>query len=215
MNPDKRTRSDDPADRLNGLLLGRGAVVDLGCGDGAWLDRHPMTDAVGIDLDASNLRSAVRQWRFVEADLDEGIPLDTSSVDAVRANQVVEHIRNPLQFLAEIHRILRPGGMLVITTPNVRYFRHVVRLALHGAGPMTSERAERSLADWDGGHIHYFTARDLEWLASAAGFARVETQALINLNGKLGPVRRGLHRWRRTRFVKGLLSGNLALIAGK
>jgi SAM-dependent methyltransferase len=192
-------------------------LADIGCGDGSWLDAHPGMDAVGIDIDTTQIQgsSQERAWTFISADLDQGIPLDDGWADAIRANQVVEHIRNPVRFFAEVLRVLRPGGVFVATTPNVRYAKHLLALAIFGNGPMTSHRAERSAVEWDDGHIHYFTARDLEWLAKTAGFTSYHTEALVDQEGGFTAIRRALDRWRRGSIVKGVLSGNLLLVATK
>lgn len=193
------------------------SIVDLGCGDGSWLDAHPAPDAIGIDIDFGGGRphATDREWAFIEADLDRGVPLDDERVEAVRANQVVEHIRNPVGFFIEVRRVLRPGGVFVATTPNIRYARHLARMAIYGHGPMTSGEAERSASVWDDGHIHYFTARDLEWVAEAAGFSTYHTEALVEREGRLQPLRGFLDRRRTSGVVKGLLSGNLLLVARK
>lgn len=202
--------------RVDAHLRGASLLLDLGCGDGAWLDEHRATEAIGIDLaDGPDTASPGRSWTFIAADLDEGIPIEDGWADAVRANQVIEHIRNPIQFLSEVRRVLRPDGLFVATTPNIRFARHLAKLALLGEGPMTSGRAARTMASWDDGHIHFFTARDLEWLAKTAGFRAYRTEALVDLDGRARPVRRVLDRMRRHPLVKGLLSGNLLLIARK
>ena len=207
-----------PDARIDWYLRYARTIVDLGCGDGSWLDSHLETEGIGVDIappDAGNNSEQHRRWSFIQADLDHGIPLEDGRADGIRANQVIEHIRNPLRFVTEVRRVLRPGGVFVATTPNIRYLRHIVRLALRGQGPMTSQRAARTATDWDDGHIHFFTVDDLEWLALAAGFAAFRTEALIDLSGRLSALRRALNGARRNGVVKGLLSGNLLLVARK
>jgi SAM-dependent methyltransferase len=205
--------AEDP--RADAYLNGASRLVDLGCGDGTWLDARQATDSIGIDIAGATEPPLGRSWKFITADLDDGIPIDDAWADGVRANQVIEHIRNPLRFVTEVHRVLRPNGVFVATTPNVRYARHLARLVLRGDGPMTSGEAERSAASWDDGHIHYFTSRDLEWLAAASRFSAYRTEALVELDGRLQPVRRVLNRLRGHAFVKGFLTGNLLLLARK
>jgi len=213
---DSRGEPGDGDVRVDAYLRDADELVDLGCGDGSWLDAHPEpAAAIGIDIDATRRsgEAPVRSWTFIRADLDEGIPLADGCASAVRANQVVEHIRNPVRFFAEVYRILRPGGVFVATTPNIRYAKHLLRLAIAGKGPMTSQRAERSAVDWDDGHIHFFTAHDLEWLAKTAGFSTYHTEALVDLAGGFKAIRHALDRRRGSALVKGLLSGNLLLVA--
>lgn len=204
-----------PHARVDVHLRSATRLIDLGCGDGAWLDRRGAAEAIGIDIVGAGAPPAGRRWRFISGDLDDGIPIDDEWADGVRANQVIEHIRNPVRFLKEVHRVLQPNGVFVATTPNIRYVRHLVRLSLLGEGPMTSGEAQRTETNWDDGHIHFFTARDLEWLAEVAGFRTWRTEALVDVDGRLGLLRRVLDRLRRHALAKGLLTGNLLLIARK
>jgi SAM-dependent methyltransferase len=56
---------------------------------------------------------------FVAADLDAGtVPLPDGSADAVAAVETIEHLENPRAFCRELCRVVRPGGWIVITTPN-------------------------------------------------------------------------------------------------
>jgi SAM-dependent methyltransferase len=98
-------------------ILGKGScVVDLGCGSGHLLralgDRFDQR--IGLDLTGTRLDTLAGGntdgWEFREADLNGIFPLADASADAVIANQVIEHILDPIKFVREIHRILRPGG---------------------------------------------------------------------------------------------------------
>jgi hypothetical protein len=80
---------------------------------------------------------------------------------------------------------------------------------------MTSARRARTESEWDGGHIHYFTPRDLRWLASEAGFARCETSALIAEDGGGRWLRPALTRFASTAPVQNFLSGNTLMVAVK
>jgi SAM-dependent methyltransferase len=205
--------------RVDRYFAGGHLVIDLGCGDGSWIDsvRDRYEHAIGFDIapiEESRTRP-VNGWEFVRADLNAGIPLPDGCADAIHANQVIEHIASPLHLLAEAHRTLRPGGVFLATTPNIRYLRHVFRLIVGGEGPMTSGDALRTKATWDDGHIHFFTAKDLDWIAKTAGFSRVRTEALIALTGPGWGLRRALDRLRGQGLVKGFLTGNIMLIARK
>jgi methionine biosynthesis protein MetW len=205
--------------RVISLLTGNECVLDLGCGDGWFLERlgNRYEVAIGIDIDTPNeLRASKYQsWSYVRGDLDSGIPVRTSCADVVHANQVIEHLKNPLAFLTEAYRTLKPGGRLIITTPNVRYVRHLWRLAARGHGPITSTRATRTVTEWDDGHIHFFTPTDLVWIASQAGFSIVRTAALVDRAGRYPLLRVTLDRLAGGRLVKSFLSGNTLLLAHK
>ncbi|MDO9009754.1 MAG: methyltransferase domain-containing protein, partial [Thiobacillus sp.] len=75
-----------------------------------------VTEYVGLDID-----SPVARQRGV-ADVfysGQDFPFEARSFDAVLCNQVLEHVFNPDEFLAEIERVLRPGGKLLLTVPFV------------------------------------------------------------------------------------------------
>jgi 2-polyprenyl-3-methyl-5-hydroxy-6-metoxy-1,4-benzoquinol methylase len=107
-------------------LAGR-TVVEAGVGEG--YGGQVLADAgaavvLGLDLDATTLRHVARSYPPVlpvRANLVR-LPCRSGSVDVVVSNQVVEHLWDQAGFVAECARVLRPGGRLVLTTPNRRTF---------------------------------------------------------------------------------------------
>ncbi|MBK9990386.1 MAG: class I SAM-dependent methyltransferase [Verrucomicrobia bacterium] len=99
-------------------LLGnlRGDVLDVGCGRKPY--RHFVNAAryVGVDLDTPELRKLDAADIFYDG---KQIPVEAESFDAVVCSQVFEHVFTPAEFLRELHRVLRTGGQLVLTTPFV------------------------------------------------------------------------------------------------
>lgn len=206
--------------RIARQFAGGEVVLDAGCGDGMALEAIAGRYRIALGMDISKQRMAPRTeprrgWTFALVDLNGGIPLSSETVDAVHANQVIEHIGNPLHFAAEALRVLRPRGILVVTTPNVRYLPHVWRLVVKGSGPLTSGLGERTVDSWDGGHTHFFTPSDLTWVMREAGFRDVKTRALIATGGRLRFPRSLLDRWAPAAPVKNFLSGNTLLVAVK
>jgi SAM-dependent methyltransferase len=117
--------------------LGRGKrVLDLGCRSGA-LTRHFLdgNSVVGLDVDAAALeRAAALGIEPVQADVEEPLPFEDDSFDAVIAGELLEHLRFPDALVAEIGRVLRTGGVLVGSVPNA--FRVQSRLRfLRGQPP--------------------------------------------------------------------------------
>jgi SAM-dependent methyltransferase len=102
-------------------------VLDAPCGAGqltkalisAGLDCH------GADVD-DQARNALGD-RFQVADLDATLPWADGYFDAVVSVEGIEHLENRYGFLREMHRLLRPGGILLITTPNTVSLRSRVR----------------------------------------------------------------------------------------
>jgi hypothetical protein len=101
----------------------------------------------------------------------------------------------------------------VVTTPNVRYVRHLFRLAVSGRGPMTSAHEPGSSSAWDDGHLHYFTPGDLRRIATSSGFKSIRLSAWVAPTGRLKPVRPMLNRLSGTAVVREFLSGNTLMVA--
>lgn len=101
-------------------------VVDLGCGDGVLLFKLYQRGLVpiGVDLERSGLQLAqkeltyrgMRCLRLVQATV-YALPFPEASIDGAVAVEVLEHLEYPSSFLAEVKRVLKPGGVFVLTTP--------------------------------------------------------------------------------------------------
>lgn len=104
-----------------GIDIAGKRVMDFGCNDGALSARYLAAGAskvVGVDIDAKALERA-RQLRagieFVQSGVDR-IPVPDSSVDLIVSFDVFEHVAHPEPILAEMRRVLAPGGCAVIGT---------------------------------------------------------------------------------------------------
>ncbi len=95
-------------------------VLDLGCRDGALTRAYAEgNDVVGVDADREALAEAEKlgietRW----ADLDQPLDFADASFDVVAAGELLEHLRDPQRLVAEIRRVLRPGGTFVASVPN-------------------------------------------------------------------------------------------------
>jgi len=110
---------------LRGERIGR--LLEIGCGGGNFLAgmRDLGWEVEGIDFDPVAVDSAHRQYGLeVRHGLfeDEDYPLD--HFDAVVMSHVIEHVADPLVLLAKCRRVLRPGGRLVLLTPNIESLGH-------------------------------------------------------------------------------------------
>ena len=107
-----------------GLLAGlreffprlQGEVLDVGCGSKPYRAFVPATAYVGLEVDTPHSRAHGVADAFYDG---RTFPFPDQSFDAVLCSQVFEHVFTPVEFLAEIHRVLRPGGCLVLTVPFV------------------------------------------------------------------------------------------------
>ena len=117
-------------------------ILDLGCGAYCRGD-------LGIDIQFSNMNKFDEPWKFdeimgsknpncecIQVDLNKPLPLKDNSFDIVIMRDVIEHLLRPYDTLLEVKRVLKPNGILKLTTPN----------------------AQVSKADWrDEEHIYSFT----------------------------------------------------------
>jgi len=111
------------------MSLGPGqTVVDVGCGPGTDLSR--MADLVGDDglvvgfdadpvmITEARARTAGRPNVQIHAADAHALPLKDASVDRLRVERVVQHLSRPSHAFAELHRVLRPGGVLAVADPD-------------------------------------------------------------------------------------------------
>jgi ubiquinone/menaquinone biosynthesis C-methylase UbiE len=94
------------------------AVLDAGCGTGLNL-RHLPAGSVGLDINPRNLeavKARVPDCRPVLGDL-EAMPFGDATFGTVLCSEVLEHVPDPSRALSEIHRVLRPGGVLIGSVP--------------------------------------------------------------------------------------------------
>lgn len=92
-------------------------ALDVGCREGTqsqWLERRGYS-VTSIDIERI-------YERCIEVDVDSGLPFADASFDLVWCSEVIEHLASPSAFLSECSRVLRPGGRLVLTTPNSAFW---------------------------------------------------------------------------------------------
>jgi SAM-dependent methyltransferase len=101
-------------------------LLDLGCGRGIRIKllRRLGWEAEGIEIDPTAVKLCREQGLPVRHGSLSEQRFASSTFDAVVLNHVIEHIGEPLPLLQEIHRVLAPGGSLVITTPNTGSWGH-------------------------------------------------------------------------------------------
>lgn len=96
-------------------LLPPGRVLDLGCGIGHSYELLSPRETVGVDLDADAL--AGQQRETAVADM-RALPFERASFASVLSVHSIEHVADPGRVLAEVTRVLEPGGRAVLVTPN-------------------------------------------------------------------------------------------------
>jgi len=151
-------------------------VLDAGCGRGFYLNflraLHPRADVVGIELDRPLLpaaRRAVPGARLVNANLYH-LPFRAGAFDKIVFSEVIEHVPDDAAALAELHRVLAPGGALALTTPNADYpfWWDPINKTLEAA--LDTHIRTGPLAGIWANHVRLYTLEDLSRLVTAAGF---------------------------------------------
>jgi SAM-dependent methyltransferase len=102
-----------------------GDVLEPGCGEGRGLDllapkakNYTAIDKIGDIID--ELKGKYKGVHFKQMNFPPFLGMADNSFDVVISFQVIEHIQEDKKFLEEIHRVLKPGGKAVITTPNIK-----------------------------------------------------------------------------------------------
>lgn len=155
--------------------LKKGKALDLGCGDGDYAKR--LKD-LGFDVIAGDIDSARFKYKkeieFKHCDITKEMPFPDKAFDYVLLMEVVEHLRNPYIVLPEINRIIKDGGYLIASTPNILNLNSRFRFLFEGAyeyfrePPLDQVKNPKEVIF----NLHLFPYRyhELEYLLSACGF---------------------------------------------
>lgn len=153
-------------------------LLDVGCGEGTLgtlvSSRYKEVHGVDISPVAVELANQAGLIAHTVNINDEPLPYGDNTFDTVVSLDVIEHVFDPRDFLSEIHRVLKHGGHAVISTPNIRKLQRVWTL-ITGRFPRTSFDE----VGYDGGHLHYFTSRDLSTLLTERGFQVVTIDGIM------------------------------------
>ena len=98
-----------------GELLPPGRVLDLGCGVGHSYALLEPRETVGVDIDPAALAGQERETHVADM---RALPFPDASFASVVAVQSIEHVPDPERALAEVRRVLEPGGVALLVTPN-------------------------------------------------------------------------------------------------
>ena len=163
--------------------LPRGRLLDVGCGDGQIVQfmQNVGWQAEGVDFDPGAVDNAVRKGLRIHLGTLQSQAYPENSFEAIVMSHFLEHIHEPAELLAECHRILKPGGRLVVLTPNIGSWGH-----------------EKFQGCWRGleppRHLHIFNSRSLNRLALRTGFRKVIVNTTLRNGGKILLASRAIRR---------------------
>ena len=114
----------------SGMLTGK--VLDAGCGDGFFLSQltcfDEVKDITGIDISEKAIERALEKYPknpFRQASLNK-IPFENASFDSIVMVEVIEHLVDIDGTLEDLSRVLKPGGLLLITTTDFNWLKAVI-----------------------------------------------------------------------------------------
>jgi 2-polyprenyl-3-methyl-5-hydroxy-6-metoxy-1,4-benzoquinol methylase len=161
--------------------IGRGKrVLDIGCLGGK-LSREILeagNEVWGVEINPTAAEVARKRGiRVKVADVESGLPFEASSFDVVHAGEVLEHLYDTKTFFEECRRVLKDGGALLFTAPNLNSLENRLRVATGGYLSMTGAYPE----DHYGNHVRVFNRDKVRELCAQTGFELTDVRGVFNL----------------------------------
>lgn len=142
-------------------------ILDIGCGDGRMgkkIKELHQCSVVGINISEfeANLAS---QWldKVIVGNLNSFDTSNLGEFDCIICSHILEHLYHPQQLLVQLHRNLRPDGILIAALPNILFWRQRLRF-------MAGEFKYIEYTPTDPGHIHFFDWKTARQLFEEAGY---------------------------------------------
>lgn len=190
---------------LPGRPIG-GTLLDVGCGQGnLWpYVRERFDRYVGADV--VRYEGFREEWAFCSVNLDaQRLELPDSSADVVAAVETIEHLENPRAFMRELVRLVRPGGWVLVTTPNQLSFLSKLTLLLKNQFNAFQEGSYPA-------HVTALLEIDLRRLAAECKL--VEIEVTYSLQGRIVGTARSYPRFLSKLWPR-VFSDNVLLMARK
>jgi methionine biosynthesis protein MetW len=178
-------------------------LLDIGCGDGFFTillkDSIGAEEVVGIEIASEGIKALeAKGIKAYKLDIDEDIfPFQDSYFDVVNCSEIIEHLFNPDHMLQEIYRVLKPGGICIITTPNLAGWPSRLALLLGyqpyptAVSPTHESAGKLFIKGYEGqwGHIRVFTLKALKELINLYQFKIIGVKGCpITLSSKKSAV---------------------------
>lgn len=135
-------------------------ILDIGCGGGFFLNavREVFDELYGLEMSSELAEFVKKKWGIdIHIGEIQNINFSENYFDIITLYDVIEHVLHPDKLLNELHRILKPGGVVVVSTPNVN-------------GLSTKIMKDKSLFLTPPEHLYYFSPNSLTIFLEANGF---------------------------------------------
>lgn len=168
------------------------SVLEVGCGRGYFLRKieDQVKSAEGVELNTETAGSKVTRAPIHTRPLSELLPSHRGSMDVVCSFQVIEHVVDPKQFITECAALLKPRGVLLLSTPNHACEEH------------------RSLTDpfnLPPHHMGHFSAATFERVATHCGFTLERSWTQSSRSPATNPLQAAVsNAWRSLSHTEGL-----------
>ena len=159
---------DSRVQKILSFVGSKKKVLDIGCYDGTIASEiiKKGNQVVGVDISPNAVRMAKKKG--VQACVcnieEENLPSSFGKFDVIVAGEIIDHIFDPDSFFQKMRSLLKPGGYLVLTTPNLAGLGSRLSLLFGRLPWMIENEVGRS------GHIRYFTLSDLQRILRRNGF---------------------------------------------
>ncbi|MFH1827577.1 MAG: class I SAM-dependent methyltransferase [bacterium] len=156
---------------LPDLFIEKETVLDLACGEGIvseYLQNNKGIKIIGADISERALKIAQGKGiKTVRIDIEKKLPFKDHSFDCVFWGDNIEHLFDPEQVLKEINRVLKDKGRLILSFPNIAYWRYRIFHLITGNIEDTEWSGN---PPWKWLHIRFFNLSILSKLLSKCGF---------------------------------------------
>ena len=158
-------------------------ILDVGCGSGELgeaLKKKTNSVVYGVELNEKAYKSACLKLDHVfHANIEtHNIAFEKNYFDFIVLGDVLEHLIDPKNVLTELHQFLKPDGYMLITVPNIKYWRVLLDLIL---------RDNWEYQDWgilDYTHLRFFTKKSISKLFKSIGLGNITANRFIGKGSK-------------------------------
>jgi len=184
-------------------------ILDIGCGSGELgylLQKKHKASVYGIELNKKAFKMAsLKLTKTLHANIETlEIPFEKQTFDYIIMGDVLEHLIDPKITLVKLKEFLKIGGQIVITVPNIRYWKTMLNLIF---------RDEWEYQDWgilDYTHLRFFTKKSLTKLLLKANFKNIKSRWVIGERSKSYILNKLTFS-----FFEGFLASHVIIKSGK